>query len=199
MHNRIISIFTALVLILVLTACGGGGGGGDESTMSGTTPVNLNDRDTIYGTYQVTFVSGNCTSGESFSTSSNSVDEFRAFVGYGYNNFYRDLYLEADGTVLIDIADVRPYDQVESNNYTSTTNMIDDYSFTETVYNVPVSYYYCDYTYRYKKLSDSIITDYFRVVRSRTTDVSEGYIFLDEAELPNFSLQFGNLIRGFSN
>jgi len=28
MHNRIISIFTALVLILVLTACGGGGGGG---------------------------------------------------------------------------------------------------------------------------------------------------------------------------
>ncbi|PLX70358.1 MAG: hypothetical protein C0602_05985 [Denitrovibrio sp.] len=199
MHNRIILIFTAMIMLLVLVGCGGGGGGGEESTMSGTTPINLNDRDSIYGTYQVTFVSVNCTNGESFTTSNDRVDEFRAFVGYGYSNFYRDLYLEADGTVLIDVADVRPYDQVESNNYTSTTNMIDDYNFTETIYNVPVSYYYCDYTYRYKKISDSIVTNYFRVVRSRTTDVSEGYIFFDEAELPNFNLEFGNLFNRFSN
>lgn len=194
MKKRVL-VFMALVIVLVLTGCGGGGGGSaEESTMDGTTPVNLSDRDSIYGTYQVTFMSVSCTNGESYATTDNRVDEFSAFIGYGTSNMYRDLYLEAEGTVLMDVADIQSYDQLD-NSYDSTLTQVDDYTISETVYDVPVSYYYCDYTYRYKKLSDSIISSYFRVLGSRSGVSEKGHIFVDDTENPDFTKSSFDLFK----
>jgi hypothetical protein len=135
MHNKIILVFTMFMLLLILAACGGGGGGSSVSTMDGTTPINLSDRDTLYGTYHVTFMAASCTNGISYTTDDDRVDEFTAFVGYGNANLYRDIYLEADGEVLIDVADITPYDGLDTLD-TSDMYQIDSYNFVNTVYNV---------------------------------------------------------------
>ncbi|ADD67482.1 hypothetical protein Dacet_0696 [Denitrovibrio acetiphilus DSM 12809] len=193
MHNRIILAFTMFVVFLVLTACGGGGGS-SVSTMEGTTPINLSDRDTLYGTYQVTFMATNCSNGISYTTDDDRVDEFTAFVGYGNANLYRDIYLEAEGEVLIDVADITPYEGLDTLD-TSDMYQIDSYNFVNTIYNVYEGYYYCNYTYRYRKLSDAIIRDYFRLIRSRSAEQPEGHVYIDSTNIPDFTKQGFNIFK----
>jgi hypothetical protein len=195
MCNRRILIVTAVILLLVFAGCAEVE---EEPVRGGTTPINLNYECTLYGTYQVTFMSVSCTNGESYTTSDDRVDEFRAFIGYEDRYLYRDFYLKADGEVLLNVADRRLNDEIES-NFDSDFYQEGSYRITEEIYNVPVSDYHCDYRYEYKKISDSILLNYFRVTRSRSADSSENLFFLDEAELPDIHLEFGSLVKRFSN
>lgn len=106
MLDRKFFVVIVVVLSFGFLGCGGGGGGGDERgawTVFGTIPLNINDRASISGTYQVTHWKLNGPGGLSFD--SNQLDSFSFRYVINYTQNYADYKIEYQDAFLGDYYD----------------------------------------------------------------------------------------------
>lgn len=180
MHNHMakltIKTLTLTILLCVSYMISGCGASSDVSTDSDTpyvTPINKNDPKSLQGTYAIDSASVSCSDGSSYSSSSPSTKAFYGYYAFdGTYDYWDYYYANMDRIVLED--SYKELISLSAKSYTSKVTRIGDYSFKIRYFGVSISNgIVCDETYYYRKLSDIVLTGFFRFLRERTVNLSE--------------------------
>ncbi|MCD8553383.1 hypothetical protein [Seleniivibrio sp.] len=191
---RRLLLLSVTILVAILYGCGGGDvlpdtSGGSSEQDSNMTALDFDNDTTLKGTYKITYATVNCSNGVDVKSTDALTTGFKSYYAYdGYYSYY-DLYFEYAGQTILDEGE-RVVETPETNIYATTITQTSPYNFTVNYHNVPVgSGVTCSERFDYMKLSDSLRSQYFRVLNGSgvidmSRDASRGFL-LHKPEFKN--------------
>lgn len=137
---------------------------GSSEQDSNMTAVNFDNDSTLRGTYKIVYARVSCSNSVEVESTDILTSSFKSYYAYDGLYSYFDLYLKYAGNVILDEAE-KTVGSISVADYITTIEQTSPYNFRVYYNNVPVGGgVTCSERFDFMKLSDSIRSQYFRVM-----------------------------------